>query len=200
MQSILSHPATPNLSMLAIMVLTIGFTPPASLLRLSFLLIIPFLFIQTIKLSNSYPAVDRTMYVSTLESFALQYLDSVVLSAWSFDAQGPTSALGGLKSVRSKPQKVSKGRHDKTAAAPDTITARLHFGFLESMRSRYIGTPWEVKNIPPFSASNPSFVPSRTQFLTKGFFRTFIYLSLVDLASLAPPPDPVLLHPPKSPS
>lgn len=44
--------------------------------------------------------LHMSIFVGSTMSMLMQYLDSVLLSRWSYEAQGPTSALGGQKPLR----------------------------------------------------------------------------------------------------
>ena len=50
-------------------------------------------------------------------------------------------------------------------------------------------TPWEVKNVPHFSSSDPSFVPSRSIFLRHNAILTLICYFVIDVLSLGFQPE-----------
>ncbi|KAG9237505.1 hypothetical protein BJ875DRAFT_453617 [Amylocarpus encephaloides] len=57
---------------------------------------------------------------------------------------------------------------------------------------RNIGTPYAVRNIPTFSSSNPSYIPSRSKFLLRKFITIFAAYLTLDLMTCQPAPDPGL--------
>ncbi|KAF9890624.1 hypothetical protein FE257_005755 [Aspergillus nanangensis] len=67
--------------------------------------------------------------------------------------------------VRQWPFKGDKV-HEKDQTLPQW-GERLIFGFSLTFTCRFIGTPDQVKYIPPFSTRDPHFIPSRRQFLQK---------------------------------
>ena len=65
-----------------------------------------------------------------------------------------------------------------------SLRERLYFEYLVTLSSRHIATPYEAKGVPCFSSSNPTYVPSRAQFLFKrAAIGLLSYLGL-DLAAL----------------
>ena len=124
----------------------------------------------------------RTTFYGTIGggafTYALQYIDTALLSKWTCDAQGPTSSLGGLRSVRSDVSRRTR-----------TWTERLSFGLYYALDMRFSGTPWEVKNVPPFSANDPKHVPSRARYLRKTTGRLLMFLLFLDLCTFGAPND-----------
>jgi hypothetical protein len=55
---------------------------------------------------------------------------------------------------------------------------------------RDIGTPHAIKHIPPFSTSNPTWIPSRTSFLLQHMCIAVIGYLVADIPSILPPTDP----------
>lgn len=92
-------------------------------------------------------------------------------------------------------QKRSNG--EETSLRPAEIstftpmTAFQAFDYL-IMNHRNIRTPWQVRNVPPFSTSNLAYVPSRMQFLVRKFITVFFAYGLLDLLTCQPQPDPAL--------
>ncbi|KAH7305683.1 membrane bound O-acyl transferase family-domain-containing protein [Rhexocercosporidium sp. MPI-PUGE-AT-0058] len=71
------------------------------------------------------------------------------------------------------------------------MTAFQAFDYL-LINHRNIGTPYEVRNIPKFDDSNPTYVPSRGKFLVRKFLTIFVAYGLLDLLTCQPAPNPGL--------
>jgi hypothetical protein len=71
------------------------------------------------------------------------------------------------------------------------MTAFQAFDYL-IINHRNIGTPYEVRNIPKFDESNPTYVPSRSKFLIRKFLTIFVAYGLLDILTCQPAPDPGL--------
>jgi hypothetical protein len=71
------------------------------------------------------------------------------------------------------------------------MTAFQAFDYL-IINHRNIGTPYEVRNIPKFDESNPTYVPSRSKFLVRKFLTIFVAYGLLDILTCQPAPDPGL--------
>ncbi|KAH8589106.1 hypothetical protein B0O99DRAFT_637716 [Bisporella sp. PMI_857] len=71
------------------------------------------------------------------------------------------------------------------------MTAFQAFDYL-LINHRNIGTPYEVRNIPKFDGSNPTYVPSRGKFLVRKFLTIFVAYGLLDLLTCQPAPNPGL--------
>lgn len=119
----------------------------------------------------------RQLYLSMLAgstaSMAMQYLDSVVLSRWTFEARGPTSKLGGQKHLS-----VAKIRRRS-----GMFLERLEWGWEEAFRARSAGTAWEVKNLPAFYPAQPNRVPTKGEFLRWSVWRALYSFLIVDVIS-----------------
>ncbi|KAL8771028.1 MAG: hypothetical protein Q9209_003447 [Squamulea sp. 1 TL-2023] len=106
-------------------------------------------------------------------TIAFQYLDSALLSRWTYAARGPTSALGGQKNLQKSDPYHSSG----------ALTSKLVFGWEEAFRARSASSPWEVPNVPKFYPTDkqPNRLPTRTQFLRYAALRCLVSFCLVDL-------------------
>ena len=166
MEAILAYPPTPSALSIGTIVLALGFTPPVSLLRP--LGLIPM--IGYVQLSmHAIHVKDRninafymSIFLGSTTSMLMQYLDSVLLSRWSYEAQGPTSALGGQKPLRT-PSSASKPTEGDYLSS--TFFSRLRFGWEEAFRARSTRTPWQVNHVPSFFPDHPKMVPTKMQFL-----------------------------------
>lgn len=178
----LRHPLTHNILQALLSVLVLGFTQPNSALRFAafpfhclFLLL---LFIPPYPIFNSSRILSSLFAANTL-GFSFQFFDAAIISRWSFDAQGPTSANGGMLHIVQQDPDASNIEKSRDRSNR-TWLKRLEFGFWISLplSTRLINTPWQVTGTPEFPARRP---PSRSQFLQKAFFRLLTCLLVCDL-------------------
>lgn len=187
--SVSLEPAVPFFPMLSLLVLTLAFTKPQSLIRVALVpglaLLLPYNLRVRNAATNSASPMTWCLFGGATAGLALKYLDCAILGAWGFEEQGPTRALGGsrLVSRRDFRSQAPHGRHL-------TVFSRLRFGFVEAFRLRHVDTPWEAKNVPPFRAGDPAFVPRKSWFVIHASCRMLLCAAVLDLASFAPPPDP----------
>ena len=180
---LLSYPVIPFALSLSLCVLVLGFTSQNSPLRA--LGLIPMLgcMLLALRLAQMKDDTTNQLYMSMLmgstATMVMQYLESVLLSRWSYEAQGPTSALGGQTKLRT----VSGAAQHKGRRSAGPSFSRLVFGWEESFRARSTCTPWEVKNVPKFHPDRPEMVPTRAQFLYLSARRCLISLFIVDVIS-----------------
>jgi hypothetical protein len=73
--------------------------------------------------------------------------------------------------------------------------SRLFSATLLPCTSRYVGTPWVCKRIPPFSTKDAAYTPSRRSFLLKSLATFVLTYGFIDLPNLLPPPDVEELFP-----
>ena len=119
------------------------------------------------------------MLMGSTATMVVQYFDSVLLSRWTYEAQGPTSALGGQTNLRKSSDVQQHGKKPRSG----TVVERLVFGWEEAFRCRSARTPWEVNHVPRFFPENPDLVPSRAQFLYWTLRRCLISFLVVDVIS-----------------
>ena len=175
-----SHPTAPFAASLSLCVLTLGFTSKNSPLR-SFG-IVPVLGCLFLAWRTAHATQNNThqFYMSFLigstSSIAQQYLDSVLLSCWTYEARGPTSGLGGQRALRTPSDASRKSRSS-------TILDRTVFGLEETFRARSASTPWEVKHVPNFFPDRPEMVPTRRAYLIRALTRCLLSLLVVDMIS-----------------
>ena len=183
MDTILSHPTTPFISSLGLFVLTLGFTSHNSPLR--YLGFIPMLACMQLALhtvqvkDESTQPLYMSMLMGSTATMVMQYLDSVLLSRWTYEAQGPTSALGGQANLRKPSDAQQHGKKPRSG----TVVERLVFGWEEAFRCRSARTPWEVNHVPKFFPENPDLVPSRLEFLYWTSRRCLVSFLVVDVIS-----------------
>ena len=167
----------------AILILLLGFTSSDSILRPASL---PLLVFYNYYLISSYTLyIPRSPWIDVIagevQCGLLDHIEKLLLSRWSFEIRGPSTEvekrreLGEGKKIEAFIQKSSTG---------DETRDRLRFGTWAAISSRYIGSPYQARNVPPYSTSDPSYIPSRRVFLLqRGATFLFSYV-LTDLLVL----------------
>jgi hypothetical protein len=84
-----------------------------------------------------------------------------------------------------------KGKAKQTCRASTMSRFRQSFYLFFTLRD--VGTPQAVKNIPPFSTSNCTWIPSRAEFLRRHIIIAIIGYLVADIPSILPPTDPELV-------
>ncbi|KAL6719423.1 hypothetical protein ACLMJK_003663 [Lecanora helva] len=165
MESLYAPPPVFLILSISTFTLALAFTSSRSPLR--FLGLIPMLsyvplVIGSLQMQDdSLKPIYMSVFFGGTASMLMQYLDSALLSRWSYEAQGPTSAAGGQKSLRSPSDAFLR----KQQSTRDALYSRLAFGWEEAFRARYVRTPWEVNHVPKFFPERPDLLPTKTQFL-----------------------------------
>lgn len=164
----------------------VGFTHSTSLFRL--VALFTSLVSATSQLILIYKVqhpVARAFLGSASIFLVVLYIDTALLSRWTFEAGCPTSSLGGQalnKHTRSIYDTCDGGIKLVPRKAPSS-SDRLCFGFSVSAQSRFPGTSWAVKNIPRFRRADPSFVPSKAEFLTRNFLKCCVHIFIIRLST-----------------
>ncbi|KAI4106141.1 MAG: hypothetical protein LQ339_003138 [Xanthoria mediterranea] len=172
---LLGHPFTALALSLAQFVLVLGFTAPSSPIRLlgmGPMLGYVYLCLHATETHRHIHSMYRTVMVSGTGILAFQYLDAALLSRWAYSARGPTSALGGQKSLRSCEARLQ-----------GTVTSRLLFGWEEAFRARSARSPWAVPNLPSFYPDDPDRLPTRGQVVRGAALRCLVCFLVVDTIS-----------------
>ncbi|KAL1961854.1 hypothetical protein VTN77DRAFT_978 [Rasamsonia byssochlamydoides] len=166
------HPILLVLIEVLVTVIVVGFTAPSSVLRLGAFLIVALSAWQCITRAIEY--MVRSPWAALVGGYAVtflfHYVDVALVGRWSFRAVGPTSGLARSFAVK----KDSSVRQNEGSWWDKFI-----FGLSITCTSRFIGTPYQVRNVPRFSNNDPSYVPSRVWFLQKTALTIFLcYLGL----------------------
>ena len=172
---LLGHPFTALALSLAQFVLVLGFTAPSSPIRLlgmGPMLSYVYLCLHATETHRHIHLMYRTVMVSGTGILAFQYLDAALLSRWAYSARGPTSALGGQKSLRSCEARLQ-----------GTVTSRLLFGWEEAFRARSARSAWAVPNLPRFYPDDPDRLPTRGQVVRGAALRCLVCFLVVDTIS-----------------
>lgn len=147
--------------------LLIAFTSPTSFLR-------PWLFLilalcNYILLPSYSFYIPRSTWIAIASGEALfellGYVEQVLLDQWSFGHRGPRKQAMALKKVKHNEYDRPLSKSEDTTG--DTIWERLKFATWAAFSARHIATPYQVRNVSPYSKNSPSFVPTRTAFLLK---------------------------------
>jgi hypothetical protein len=134
-------------------VLVIGFTAADSRLRLGGLLFSIVCVLQCIPLCMLY--MKRTPWAALLGGYSVtylyHYLDVAILSRWTFGQASPVSGLvKPITQASPRPQ------------GSDTILKRLSFGLKVASSFRFVGTPYQVQNVPQISTNDRKTYLQRT--------------------------------------
>jgi hypothetical protein len=82
----------------------------------------------------------------------LRYLNVGLISRRTFKDQGPTSPLATVNTT-------AQAQPSLPASCNGTLFARFRYGWYTLWSFRQVNTPYEVKNAPKFSSSDPHYVP-----------------------------------------
>lgn len=197
------HPLTFYAVQKLAIILLVGFTPSRSLLRyapLPVLLGIGFSILPCYGLHiGSSPNILWAAGEVLMGN--LEYIEKLLLSQWSFEDKGPRPEIRRRENSKSKSEgsslsngKTVDGRfHDKEARhvaySFDNFYDRVKFALWAGTSYRYIATPFQTANTPPYSTSNPTYIPSRTVFLLrKGLIiiSSVVVLDLIALSKIVP--------------
>ena len=146
-------------------------------------------------LLTSLQWVSSKMWSSVFGGYAvtylLQYLDLVLLDRWSVDVRGPVSSRLPVNTSFGQSSVAVAGvaaRKPGTTSG-NTIWQKICFGVSVCLNPRKIGTPYQVKNVPSWSAISPRHPPSKQIFLRRTAAIALISYLIVDVCSLGAQPD-----------
>ena len=170
----LSHPVMLLFFQSCITTLVLMITSPSSLIRPGALVLI--LMGICFSMPTYLERAGRVPWAAFLAGNtivgALQYVELGLLREWTFKDEGRRLFVD------------RRQRAEEVEPRSPPLRERLYFGYFVALSSRHIATPYEAKGTPGFSSSNPTYVPSRAQFLSKRLaIGLFSYLVL-DLAAL----------------
>ncbi|KAF7889118.1 hypothetical protein EAF00_009418 [Botryotinia globosa] len=183
MASFLQNPKSPlyvNGLQLFITSLVIGFTTAHSRVRLAVLPVL--LALVWISIPSSYETITQKLWKSVLASESvtriIHYIEVAFVTKWTYEANGPSRPNLNIQYA------------DKTAACGSrpprnnaNTSSRLSFGIATSLAHRNNGTRFEVKNVPPFSEHDRSYIPTRKEFLRSTALRAGICYIIMDILS-----------------
>lgn len=178
----LLHPLTHNILQALLSIWVLGFTHSTSAIRpLACLLSCLFpllLFFPPYRVFDQSRPLSALFGGNTL-GFFLQFLDAAIISRWSFDAQGPTSAKGGMPHIVKRDRDSADVRKSGDRSN-QTWFKKLAFGVWIALPlgPRLVNTRWQVTGTPEFPARR---VPSRSELLGKAILRLITCLLIFDL-------------------
>jgi hypothetical protein len=158
---ILLHPLIMSTVQQYLFIFIAGFTAPSSAIRpLGFiiLLITSYFAISSFDLYVDAPGWVARALVSAFPQTTLTYFERMIVREVSYS--GKTSTVHQNGHVV-KEEKVDAG----TGKTAGTFRNRFAFGQEVATSMRGLGTPWEIKNIHPFSRKDPTYVPSVIRFV-----------------------------------
>ena len=167
----------------------IAFSSPTSFLRPCLL---PILVICNYALLSTYSShITRTPWIAFVSGATLgqllDYIEKLLLSQWSYEHYGPkTQTVITHKAEKGWDSINFSSRQSKLG---DTILDRLKFGFWAASSNRYIASPYQSRNVPPYPYSDPSFVPTRSNFLLKKAAILVVCYFTIDLLAQGDQPD-----------
>jgi hypothetical protein len=192
--SFVSHPINLTIFQVLITASAISFTRPSSITRPAALpLLIAATWLIAVTCLQHIPRMSLTSIVAgNGPTYLVRYIDLVLISRWSYEAGGPTNSPEPWRSRDSQGDTVSRSSSSGSPNRnhlPGTVLDRLQFGIDVTLSSRHVNTPWEVKNVPRFSASDPHYIPSRRTFLRHNAIVVLLCYIVVDVFSLGVQPE-----------
>lgn len=171
-------------------ILLLAFTSPSSLLRhapFPVLLSVSFALLPHYSLHVKEPENILAVAGEVLMGH-MEYLEKLLLSQWSFEDYGPIAEIRRTPKLRDR---LEKNPHAK-GSPPAGLLPRLRFAFWAGTSQRYIKTPHQTLHTPPYSASHPAYIPSRTVFLVRKALIVLSCILLLDVVALSglTPKDP----------
>ncbi|MCJ1432277.1 hypothetical protein MMC27_001633 [Xylographa pallens] len=137
-------------------------------------------------IQTSLPRTGRIVWASYFAGSGitclLHYVETALLSRWTFESKYRTLCSPDVSTASG-----GSGGNTRLTASRDTVWDRLRFSFRAIFSSRHIGTSDEVKNVPPFSAKDSKYAPSRRRFLLEKAAIFLVCYMILDLATSEPP-------------
>lgn len=183
------HPVLLLVAEIVFIVIATGFTSPSSMIRM---FLLPFVAICSwLAVCTSLEKMHRAPWAAFMGghsiTFLLQYISIALLSRWSFMTSGPST--GTSQDLQRDHRHSTDKTVDRKNNVSGTLGARLKFGFLAATSFRYSSTRYEVKNVPHFSAQDPNYIPSKTEFLRRKAITILVCYLVLDVLSLGADPE-----------
>ncbi|KUI61968.1 hypothetical protein VP1G_09110 [Cytospora mali] len=165
--------------------LVVGFARRKSPLRLGGISVMLLAAYSQLSRPRVHHPIARPFLGAASIFLVILYIDAAVLSRWTFEAQSPTSPLGGLDPrMRENPEKNEDANPPTSTKSTSTqsgsFAARLAFGFKIASQSRFPRTVWAAKGSPDFPQA---IVPSRASFLIGNVLKCVTYILLLRLGN-----------------
>ena len=173
----------------SLIALLAAFSPRGSILRP---VIFPFLVLYNYYLFPTYVSyISRPPWIAfvaeEITSALLDYLEKLLLSQWSFETYGPSVAASTAK--KADKETIKRTVPDEQTDRGRDIWERLKFGAWVTTSTRYIGSPYQARNVPPYSKLNPFFVPTRLEFLLMWSIKFIVCYLIIDVMTQASQPE-----------
>lgn len=171
---------------LSLNAIVLGFTRPASNLRLG---VLPLNIVCLFEILPKCLNASGTVLLAALlgahsATFLVQYIDTALVTRWSVDADGY------LRQHRQS--------QDQAGLGPAISRwPRFRLGLYIAVSTRMIGTPYQVVGVPPSSRQDPNYFPGKLTFLLQKLVvlvRCYLFLDLSSFLS-QPEQNPQLFHP-----
>ena len=163
----------------------LGFTSSDSLYRYALLLL------QAIScaicVAACKTALVRGAWAATVGGYSITYLFHYVVLALLSELSYERNGLDFSATPQHLVETIHPERdaiYTKSLGVPQAFWARLKFGLSAASSFRWTGSRREVKNVPHFSASDPSFVPTKTAFLWQTATKVLACYLTIDLMGL----------------
>ena len=190
-----------------LLAILIAFTSPSSLIRYHVVLLLLAYNIHVFPHYSLY--IERSAWISFLAPEAsTQCMDSfekLLLTGWDARFRGPTADVRLRRKLakRSSSQRFGDAKLDESCISVESASKwqRLKFGIWVAFSQRYIGSPWQARNVPAYDSSRPSYVPTRQRYCLTKLRSILISYLLLDIMSQASRPDqnPILFADDKIP-
>ena len=166
MSSIITYSWTLIGAQLLIFAIT-GFTKPSSLLRPS---AIALLFALCALLeTTAHEQIDNRTWKCLATVLAitipLTAIANFLVDNVNFTAGGPERVV--VRNTSSNRVAAAQGENKNIAIFSRPQSSKFWFAVEQATSRRRIGTPWQIKNVSPFSSQDPGYIPSRSSFLLK---------------------------------
>ena len=163
---------------------SVGLTQPDSFLRPA---VLPLVSTCTYNIVSTASQQMRTRWASLLGgasfAFLLQYVDLALLSRWSYETHGSAPEFSFKKSSE---QLGSSAKQPPMSTS--SFWKRAWFGWCSMWAFRHVGSPYEVRNVPPFFQTDPNYTPSRWTFVVQETLKaTACYIALDMMGMRAAP-------------
>ncbi|KAI9780374.1 MAG: hypothetical protein M1816_003102 [Peltula sp. TS41687] len=174
----------------------VGFTSSSSIIRLAappVMLAIVWLIIPSC-LDRMGTRFDAHQVGADIMMHMFQSVEVALLSNWSFEAGGPNRRYAATVPALEGVAKMNLA---------ELLWERLMFGVHVAFSPRMTSTPYEVKNLPRFSAVDPNYMPARTAFLVRTartVLLSYLPPGLVDLVGGQPEKNAARFSPQAVPS
>lgn len=141
--------------------------------------------------SNLHYGMENRVWKLLLAAQAI----NIPLTAFAQLIAEQISYKDGRFEARSANNPKASEYRDKVSASSSSGPKQSRFWLAveQVISRRRVGTPLQVKGVPPFSAQDPDYVPSRASFLIGAVTSLLCSYIISDVGATRPPVDPVLI-------